>query len=157
MRGRALGWARFVVGVGCVVVAVGLLFRDVPRQARGAEEELKAYAYITSPQTRLLTTGDALDIPYALQVEALTLIPRSSGYAVLLPATLAQATRDGMNPITYMTVAPWLRYLLLPSVPISPAHARYVVCWECDIGTLRRRVRWLWQAAPGMAIGEVEY
>jgi hypothetical protein len=144
---------RFAVGFACVAAAIGYLVWGVPHEAKQASAAVGFYAYIKTPETRLLTTGDSLDIPYGLQAEALSAIPASADYAVVLPDSQTRAGAVGINPITYETVVPWLRYLLLPAELSSMREARYIVCWECDRAVWNRRVRWLWTAEPGMAIG----
>jgi hypothetical protein len=147
--------ARFLVGVVCVAVAASLAIRDVPRTLASSDARLRSYAYLTGAQDRLLTTGDGLGIPRALQVAALTEIPPRSPYAFLFVSSQEAANRRGIAPITYETVAPWLRYLLLPSEPVSPGQARYVICWLCETSRWQHRVVWLWRADPGMAVGRV--
>jgi hypothetical protein len=154
-RVGALARARFAVGVACVAVAAGLLLGEVPRETRSADETLAFYAYVTTAQDRLLTTGDALDIPRFLQVAALQKIPRNADYALLIPATQERAARKGIGQITYDSLAPWFRYLMLPAEPTSRAGARYVICWRCDMAAWGRRVVWVWREDSRMGIGRV--
>jgi len=151
----ALARARVAVGVACVAVTAGLLGYEVPREAHSSDGAVRFYAYIKGSEGRVLTTGDALDIPFLLQVAALEKIPRGSDYALVVPATEQLAARDGIGQITYETVAPWFRFLLLPVEPTSPARARYVICWGCDMAAWSRRVVWVWREHSRMGIGRV--
>jgi len=151
----ALARARFAVGVACVALAAGLLLVEVPKEARSSDGTLEFYAYVKTAQERLLTTGDGLDIPLLLQVAALEKIPSDSDYALLVPATQELAARHGIGQITYDSVAPWFLYLMLPAEPTSPARARYVICWRCDMAAWSRRVVWVWREDSSMGIGRV--
>ena len=151
----ALARARFAVGVACVAVAAALFVYELPREARSSDRAVHFYAYVTTAQTRLLTTGDGLGMPLFLQIAALRKIPRGSDYALLVPPTAELARRAGIGEITYQTVAPWFRYLLLPLEPTSPARARYVICWRCDMAAWGRRVVWIWREQSRMGIGRV--
>jgi hypothetical protein len=153
-RVRLLARVRLAVGIACVAVAAATLAIRVPKVINSLDTQVSADAYITDGLTRRTTTGDALGIPYTLQVEALATIPKDSTYVLLLPATQGAATRASISPLALETVAPFLVYLLLPSQPASPAEARYVICYGCDLRSWMRPTRWLWQA-PGQAIGRV--
>jgi hypothetical protein len=113
------------------------------------------YASLHTAEDRLLTTGAIQGVPRGLQSEALALIPPRSDYAVLLPATLDAAAAYGINSITYATAVPFLRYLLLPSWPVDPGQARYVICFGCDTGPWDQRTTWLWKDSHGDSIGKV--
>ena len=127
-----LGRVRFAIGVGCVIVAVGALVLYVPRTVRSMNDTARA-----SPkgvEYRSLYTGDTLGIPFTLQSEAISLIPPHARYALLLPASQDTAAATyGIGEITYVTVLPWLRYLLLPALPVeNPKQAQYIICWGCN-------------------------
>lgn len=145
--------ARFGIGLGCVLVAAALFVLHAPRAIRTMNATVRADAYITNPLGRELTSGDALGIPFDLQQHALQLIPGGASYALLLPADQDAAARYGISPITFATVGPFLRYLLLPAWPASRGDARYVICWRCDTKPLLGRVSWLWRDGQGEAIG----
>lgn len=147
---------RFVLGLGCVSAAAVLLAVHLSGALNSLDGSVRFYAYIRTPLVRVLTTGDSLDIPYGLQAEALRVVPRGAGYALVLPPSAQAAARDGINPVTYVTVAPFLAYLLLPAYPVRPLRARYVICYGCDGRRLGERVRWLWSEGHEQAIGEVE-
>ena len=67
-----------------------------------------------------------------------------------------EAALYGINPITYETAVPVLRYLLLPAWPVDPADARFVICFGCDTDPWDRRTTWLWKDNRGDAIGRVK-
>ena len=154
-RSSVTDLARFVVGCGCVSVAAVLLVTHTPRVVRGADGTVRFDAYITDATERVVTSGDMLGVSRELQVEALTLIPHGSDYVLALPATVAGAAPYGIGPVTYGVTFAWLRYLLLPDRPVSPAAARYVICWGCDRRRWDRHTRWLWRGDQGEAIGRV--
>jgi hypothetical protein len=156
-RDRLLAWVRLALGGGCVATAVVVAAVYVPRTVQGFDDSVRADAYITSAEERVITSGDSLGIPFELQVEAIRLIPRRSSYAVLLPATpQLAADRYGISLLTYQVTPPWFEYLLLPAEPVGEAtRARYVLCWGCDRPTWDRRTTWLWDNRHGEAIGRV--
>jgi hypothetical protein len=127
-----------------VAVAAALLVVHVPRVVTSFDEQVTADAYITNFQTRLTTTGDALGIPNALQVEAVALIPKDSTYVLAIPGNAQVAGSDGISSLTYETVGPFLRYLLLPAQPGVAAEAGYVICYGCDMARWSRHAHWLW-------------
>ncbi len=144
---------RFGIGATCVAVAAALFAVHVPRTIRSMNGTVRYLSYLKTPSDRVFTTGDSLDIPLELQVEALALIPQGSDYALLLPPDEQTAGTDGIGSITYATVGPFLRYLLLPAVPADPAEAHYVICWHCDTSALDGHTTWLWKGDQGDAIG----
>ena len=152
----ALGRVRLAVGVGCVAFAAVLFVWHVPRAVRSLDATVRGYGYLGTAQARLLSTGGVQGLPRRLQVQALAKIPPRSDYAVLLPATEAEAALYGINPITYETAVPVLRYLLLPAWPVDPADARFVICFGCDTDPWDRRTTWLWKDNRGDAIGRVK-
>jgi len=149
-----LGRLRLLVGIVCAAWACFMLVENAPKTVRGLDGSITYYSYIRDPLTRLLTTGDMLDIPRDLQVAALTDIPPRSTYVLLLPATAAAASRVGIGDITFVSTGPFLTYLLLPSEPVPSGRARYVICWECDMTALRG-VRWLWRPSQTEGIGRM--
>jgi hypothetical protein len=153
---RLLPWLRLAVGVGAVVAAGLVLVVHLPRAVHAMNAAVRYDAYAHTAQDRLLTSGDMQGLPFALQAEALQLIPPRSDYAVLLPATPDEAAGYGINSITYQTAVPFLRYLLLPSWPVDASKARYVICFGCDTAPWDHRTRWLWTDGKGNAIGKVE-
>ena len=90
-----------------------------------------------------------------MQVEALSVIPKGSDYALLLPATIGQTSAYGIEPITFEVAFAWMRYLLLPDRPVDPAQARYVICFACDTSPWDHHTTWLWKNNQGESIGRV--
>ncbi len=137
-----------------MVVAVGLLVLHVPRVVRTMNTAAR-----TAPNTqeyRLIETGDTLDIPYELSYQALTLIPPRATWALLLPNQEIASDSYGIGAITYETVFPWLRYLLLPARPVADvAKPHYVICWGCNTAPWDHHTTWLWRGEDGAAIGRV--
>jgi hypothetical protein len=147
---------RLVVGLACVAGAVVLFAVKVPKTVNSLNASVRADAYITDPLGRQLTSGDMLGISRDLQAEALADIPAGSTYALLLPAS-EQAANDGygIGPVAYVTAGPWLNYLLLPSYPVPPDQARYIVCWGCDTSPWDHHTTWLYENGQGVTIGRV--
>jgi hypothetical protein len=103
-----------------------------------------------------VTAGDEQGISADLQTGAMAVIPPGSTYALLLPTDQAAGTRIyGIQPVTFATTGPYLFYELLPSVPASPATARYIICWGCDTTPWDGRTTWLYTDPHGVAIGRV--
>ena len=71
------------------------------------------------------------------------------------PNTGQNVQASTSSQITYDSVAPWFLYLMLPAEPTSPARARYVICWRCDMAAWSRRVVWVWREDSSMGIGRV--
>jgi hypothetical protein len=147
--------ARFAVGVGCVCIALLLIAQGLVPETRSLSNTVGYYGYISSALGRVLTTGDSLDIPLELQGKALDLLAGGGSYALRLAPSQAAAVRDGINPITYAVVTPFLEYLLLPAQPARPADAGYLICYGCDARAWRGRVRWLWSDGAHAAIGRL--
>jgi hypothetical protein len=144
-----------MVGLWCLAAAAVALATHLPGAVNALDGQVSSFGYIASPSDRLLTSGDALGIPRQLQAAALADVPPSARYAVLLPTTPQLAGAAGISSLAYETVGAWLRYLLLPAVPVTtPAVGQYVVCWGCDMRLWDTRTRWLWQS-PGQAVGLV--
>ena len=107
------------------------------------------------PVGREIAAADSLNIDDGFAVAALQQVAPGATYAVVLPGP--QAVADGrLSEITYDGVAPYLRYLLLPRLPVTPAAAQYVLCYACDRSF--RGVRWIWRGdanskLPGLMIG----
>jgi hypothetical protein len=154
-RAVAGDWARYAVGVGCVVAAAILFALHTPHAVNNMNATVTANAYLTDARSRTLTSGDMLGIPFDLQDEALNLIPKSSDYALLLPKDVDAASGFGIQSVTYYTIGPFLHYLLLPARWADPIVARYVICWHCDTKAWDRRTTWLWKTDQGEAIGQV--
>lgn len=147
---------RLAIGAACVLAAAWLFATRVPQAVRSMNASVRSDAYVENdPTERVLTSGDILGIPFRLQLEALTLIPKRSDYALLLPPSEQDGAPYGIAPITYATVGPFLRYLLLPALPVSPSVAHYVICWGCDTAPWDHRTTWLWNNDQGQAIGRV--
>jgi hypothetical protein len=97
-----------------------------------------------------------LGISRDLQAQALADIPPGSKYVLLLPGDPQTASAGyGIGPVAYETVGPWLNYLLLPSRPVPPEQARYVICWGCDTSPWDHRTTWLYGNGQGVTIGRV--
>jgi hypothetical protein len=147
---------RLAVGWLCVGSAALLFIVEIPRAIHGLNGQRKGDSYIVNAQDRLLTTGDIQGLPRLLQIEALAVIPPDADYAVLMPATLADAAPYGINAITMGSGPAFLRYLLLPRWQVEDsAEARYVICFGCDTTAWDRRVVWLWRDEKGDSIGKV--
>lgn len=147
---------RAVVGLVCVGCAAVLFVLEVPRAIHDLNGQRRAVSYLTGAQDRLLTTGDIEGLPRQLQVAALGVIPSRANYAVLMPATLADAAPYGINAITMGTGPAFLRYLLLPRWQVAdPGQARYIICFGCDTTAWDHRTTWLWRDDRGDSIGRV--
>jgi len=138
----------------CVAVVLVILVIHAPRAVSSFDGEVSADAYITNDLTRLTTTGDALGIPNALQVEALAELPKNSTYVLLLPSSAETAAKEQISSLAIETAPAFLLYLLLPSQPAPLRTARYVICFGCDLEAWTIRARWLWQA-NGDAVGKL--
>jgi len=154
-RAGLASWIRFGLGVAGVVVASLSFVLHVPGAVRRLDSTVSADAYITDPLGRELTSGDILGIPSELQREALQLIPKDSDYVLMLPPDPESAAKSGMATITWMTVGPFLHYLLLPARPVDSTVAHYVICWHCDTTPWDGITTWLWKTDEGEAIGRV--
>ena len=156
-RGSLLGWARMTVGCACAATAVVVAAVHVPRAVQAMNSGVRAEAYITSAQERVLTSGDSLGISFDLQREAMRLIPRRSTYALVLPSDpQLAASRYGIEPLTYGVLPAWFQYLLVPAEQVGDStRARYVVCWGCDRAFWNPRLKWLWDNKQGQSIGRL--
>ena len=148
---------RFFAGLVCVGCAAVVFVLDVPHAVRNLNGQRRFYSYIgNSSQYRELTTGDIEGLPLELQVEALRVIPPRANYAVLMPATLADAAPYGISAITMESGPAFLLYLLLPRWQVEdPAQARYVICFGCDTTPWDHHTTWLWRDDKGDSIGRV--
>jgi hypothetical protein len=146
---------RAVAGLVCVGCAAVLFVLEVPRAIHDLNGQRKAVSYLTDAQERLLTTGDIEGLPAQLQAAALDVIPSRANYAVLMPATLADAAPYGINAITMGTGPAFLLYLLLPRWQVDAGQARYVICFGCDTTAWDHRTTWLWRDDRGDSIGRV--
>jgi len=148
---------RFAAGAACVLVAATLFVTKVPDAYRSASATADSNRKYDTPTYRLLSTGDMLDIPYELSAAAFQYIPPGAAYKVVLPGTPEAAQAGyGIQPITYDTFAPWLRYLLLPAKPVDASEqAPYIVCWGCDTTPYDTHTDWLWHNDQGAGIGHV--
>lgn len=156
-QGSLLGWARFALGGACVATAVVLAAIHVPRTVNALNASVLVNAYITSPEQRVITSGDSLGIPADLQIEAIQLIPKRSTYSLVLPANMQLAAdKYGIQALTYGVTPAWFEYLLLPAQPVGrPTPGQYILCWHCDRAFWDPRTRWLWDNKQGQSIGRV--
>ncbi len=146
---------RLAFGALLVATAAALLVWHVPTTVRSLDAQVGTYGYIHDGLTRQVTTGDALGIPYALQVAALADIPPGARYTLLLPANQQLATVYGISPLAFVTAAAFLEYLLLPAEQVAPSEARYLICWGCDTTPWDQRTDWLWQSDQGQSVGRL--
>lgn len=145
---------RLAVGVACVASAAIIVVEHAGSTVSSLDGQLTTDAYIHDSLTRVVTTGDGLGIPYALQVAALEDIPSGSSYALLLPASQAVANVYGIDALAFGTAPAWFTYLLLPDEPAAASAARYVICWGCDTAPWDPHTDWLWEG-QGEAVGRV--
>jgi hypothetical protein len=146
---------RLAFGALLVATAAALLVWQVPTTVRSLDGQLGTYGYIHDGVTRQVTSGDALGIPYALQVAALADIPPGAHYTLLLPANQQLASVYRISPLAFDTAPAFLEYLLLPAEQVAPSEARYLICWGCDTTPWDHRTDWLWQTDQGQSIGRL--
>ena len=142
-------FAVLLVAIAAVVFAVRLPFalRDFGHRASFNDSQ--------SALGRSIAGADAEDVDNEFLVHALSLVPRTATYAVLLPNSLEVAASYGIKPATFNALPGFVLNALLPRRQVAPALARYLLCYACKTDPYDRRMTRLWQNGRGLVIGRL--
>ena len=128
----------------------------VPHAVRVLDGLARGNGYLIDDQDRLLDIGRHPGTASSAADRGTRADLCLANYAVLMPATLADAAPYGINAITMEGGPAFLRYLLLPRWQVADQTlARYVICFGCDTTPWDHRTIWLWKDVKGDAIGRV--
>ncbi|MEI8105177.1 MAG: hypothetical protein WCH31_04950 [Actinomycetes bacterium] len=146
---------RRAVGLGLAIVAI----LSAAARAPGAFDYVLGQHREAAGRTaadRTLATGNILGIDRAYQSAALSLVPPTATFAVLVSSSPAVAERDyGINSLTYVALPRYLLFLLMPAREVPARTAQYVLCYGCNTDPWDGRTDWLYSDLHGHAIGRV--
>jgi hypothetical protein len=147
--------ARTAGASGLVVAAIaataaGILVVRFPTALAGFDRRAATNAAAT-PLERLIAGADGLDIDNPFLAEALQRLPEDASYALVRSASVADAQRRGIVPTTYNALPGYVQFLLLPRRQVEPRHARWLLCYGCELGAFHD-LDVVWRGAPDLAI-----
>jgi len=143
------------LALGLVATAAIVLAVEIPSAVKLFGDTATANAQRDRPG-RILMGADALNVDNDFVLAALSTLPSSARYAVLLPPSPEVAESGyGINPLTLQGLPDYMQFMLLPRRRVHPEEAQYVLCYACDTGPWDHRTDWLWKNEHAEAIGKV--
>lgn len=149
---RGAGKRESLLGLAAALIvagAVGVSVVEYP-SALGSLHHRAAVNASQSQVDRLLAGAHSIDISRDFLRAARDLIPRNETFAVATGPNVAVST-----PITLSGLPSYAQFWLLPRREESVDTAEWLLCYGCDPGPLRERLKTAWSDGHGLSIARI--